>query len=98
MARYAKFERQFYPEDGGYESYQLFDYLHCGCWWLAPWMKELGQLIYPHPTWEFKRGDQLGIAYGKGDDGRIEVVFDIMHFEQPANELMDIDGDEILVD
>jgi hypothetical protein len=79
---YDEFENQFYPREGTYQWYQLQDR---GSYWLAGWLKELGELVFPELEWHGRATEQSGHAEGRGEGGQFKIIFDILHFE-PVDE------------
>jgi hypothetical protein len=83
--QFTELESQFYPQEGTYEWYQLRD---GHGYWTAPWLKELGAVVFPELTWKAIRCDNCGLAYGSDETGRIKVILDLFHFELPVERLV----------
>ena len=62
---------------------QLFEWYQCvgGARRLAPFLLELGQLVYPKLSWGRFTGRVHSCAYGSDKTGNIKVIFDILLFK-----------------
>jgi hypothetical protein len=80
--RYDDFARQFYPQPGTYQWYQLQDR---GSYWLAGWLEELGKLTFPTLKWRTIIDEQGGHAEGQDENWEVKLIFDILNFE-PVDE------------
>jgi len=72
--QFGAFESQFYPAKGTPEWYLLPDY---GSFWLAPWLRVLGEHVYPELTWNKVTSEKAGIAYGTDKKGKIKLILDL---------------------
>jgi hypothetical protein len=81
-----EFAEQFYPQPDTYQWYQLWR----ACHWLAPWLKELGKLVFPELHWHILTGPRHSLACGADTGHNIRVLFDILNFEvMSAKELIE---------
>jgi hypothetical protein len=60
------------------------------CFRLAPFLRALGEAVFPHFTWGIMRGVRHAFAYGTDAAGTIKIIFDILFFKFPAIELIDL--------
>jgi len=74
---YSAFSNQFYPKPDTCQWFQLWG----ACHWLAPWLAELGKLVFPELRWQILRGPRHSLACGTDADQNIKVLFDILNFE-----------------
>jgi hypothetical protein len=84
--RYFVFSKQFYPQPDTFQWFQLWG----ACHWLAPWLKELGKLVFPELHWRILSGPRHSLACGIDEARNIKVLFDILNFEEmSARELIE---------
>jgi len=79
-------EVAFYPRPDTVEWYQAFGLCH----WLAPWLRELGERIYPQYLCCILSGECHSLAYSVDHGNKIRVIFDILNFrEMTAKQLIE---------
>jgi hypothetical protein len=87
LEEWKRSQRQFWPKVDTLEWFQCFHGGH----YLAPFLRELGERIFPELTWDIMTGDAHSLAYGTDETGNIKVLFDILNFkEMSAMELIEL--------
>jgi hypothetical protein len=76
--KWQKIESQFWPKPDTLEWYQCIG----GCHRLAPFLRELGKLVFPDLTWKMMKGVCHSCAFGMEATGNIKVIFDILRFRE----------------
>jgi hypothetical protein len=83
--RWNRILKQREPKPGTLDWYQC----PYGAQWLAPFLRELGELMFPEYTWKTMTGVRHSVAYGTDQMGTIKIIFDILGFKLPAIEIID---------
>jgi hypothetical protein len=83
---YQQFRAQFEPKPDTVDWYTSIGHCH----WLAPWLREIGQRVYPQYRCRIMAGDDHSLAYSTDRPGNIRLIFDILNFrEMTAIELIE---------